>query len=154
MKKLNPLGVAFIIALSIGIIIWLLHIATKIVLFYYILKIENQNCNCIHDWRPKFLKYTLLINLILYTCCAVLFISSFLPPIIGKPLLVICIIIECIIAYSYFTYIRDLKKTNCKCLIGTNKFLYSMRTFVMIMTVLGILVSLIFLKFFTPKQKK
>lgn len=142
-----------LIALAIVIIIVaLLHIINKIILFYYILHIGKQNCNCIHDWRPDFLKYTLLINLFLYTF-GVLGILSVFSVTLYKVLLFICIIIECIIAYSYFTYISDLKESNCKCLIGTNKYLYGVRMFDMIITgLLYPLLYILYLKYFLLKR--
>jgi hypothetical protein len=93
-----------------------------------------------HDWRRDFLKYMLLINLILYTFGGLGIIIAFSET-LYKILLFILLTVECIIEYSYFTYIRDLKDTKCKCLINTNKYLYGMRWLVMIINILGILIS-------------
>ena len=137
--NMPPLYILIPISIMI-IVILLLYVSTKIILFYYILKIEEQHCNCMHDWRRDFLKYMLLINLILYTFGGLGIIIVFSET-LYKILLFILITVECIIAYSYFTYIRDLKDTKCKCLINTNKYLYGMRWLVMIINILGILIS-------------
>ena len=151
---LIPISIMIIVfLLAIGIIvILLLHIANKIILFYYILQIGKSNCNCMHDWRRDFLKYMLLINLILYTFGGLGIIIVFSET-LYKILLFILITVECIIAYSYFTYIRDLKDTKCICLINTNKYLYGMRKFDMIGAVLYVLVFIYFTRYIKKKIK-
>lgn len=100
----------------------LLPLVTIIILFYYVMQLEKDTCNCIKDWRHDFLKYMLFSNVILSIINVVLLTTNIISFNIYKTILTLITIVSVINTYCYFTYVTDLNKTKCNCLKDMPKF--------------------------------
>ena len=108
----------------------LLPLATTLVLFYYVMQLEKETCDCIKDWRHRFLKYMLFGNIVLSGLNMALLNSSIIGTEVHKTLYVMSVLIGVVNTYSYFTYVTDLNETKCNCLKDMpkiNKFLSVMK---------------------------
>ena len=94
----------------------LLPLATTLVLFYYVMQLEKETCDCIKDWRHRFLKYMLFGNTVLFGLNMALLNFSIIGTEVHKTLYVMTVLIGVVNTYSYFTYVTDLNKTKCNCL--------------------------------------
>ena len=94
----------------------LLPLATTLVLFYYVMQLEKETCDCIKDWRHRFLKYMLFGNIVLFGLNMALLNSSIIGTEVHKTLYIMTTLISVVNTYSYFTYVTDLNKTKCNCL--------------------------------------
>lgn len=115
LKNTSMLLIGLIYALII-LTITLLPTITTIILFYYVIQLEKETCECIIDWRHNFLKYMLFSNIILTILNMVLLDKNMIGSEIHKILYIITVIIGVINTYSYFTYVSDLNETKCNCL--------------------------------------
>lgn len=80
------------------------------------MQLEKGTCDCIKDWRHRFLKFMLFGNIVLPGLNMALLNSSIIGTEVHKTLYVMTILIGNINTYSYFTYVTDLNKTKCNCL--------------------------------------
>ena len=94
----------------------LLPLATTVVLFYYVMQLEKDTCDCIKDWRHRFLKYMLFGNMVLTTMNMLLLNFNMIGTEVQKTLYVMTILIAVVNTYCYFTYVTDLNNTKCNCL--------------------------------------
>ena len=85
-------------------------------LIYYLINLEEASCNCIIDWRFYFVKYMAVVG-VLNTILFLLFkINIFNNK--HNIFLYIFAIIGLIHVYAFFTYIGDLKSTQCSCAVS------------------------------------
>tara|TARA_Y100000389_G_C17399078_1_gene484262 strand:- start:648 stop:1106 length:459 start_codon:yes stop_codon:yes gene_type:complete len=94
----------------------LLPLVTTVILFYYVTQLEKETCDCIKDWRHRFLKYMLFGNIVLSVLNMALLLNNMIGTKVHKTLYVMTVFIGVVNTYSYFTYITDLNKTKCNCL--------------------------------------
>ena len=94
----------------------LLPLATTLVLFYYVMQLEKETCDCIKDWRHSFLKYMLFGNMVLSGLNMALLNSNIIGTEVHKTLYVMTVLVGVVNTYSYFTYVTDLNETKCNCL--------------------------------------
>ena len=82
------------------------------IILIYIIKLEHNNCNCIRDWRHNYIKYpamfSLFINYLIFFNIAIINFKSIIS---------IIIFIYSYYIYAFYTYIRDLDNTKCKCAV-------------------------------------
>jgi len=108
-----------LLKLLLGLVLFalvLLPLATTVVLFYYVMQLEKETCDCIKDWRHRFLKYMLFGNMVLTTMNVLLLNFNMIGTEVHKTLYVMTILIAVVNTYSYFTYVTDLNNTKCNCL--------------------------------------
>ena len=94
----------------------LLPLGTTFVLFYYVMQLEKETCDCIKDWRHNFLKYMLFGNMVLSGLNMALLNSNIIGTEVHKTLYVMTVLVGVVNTYSYFTYVTDLNETKCNCL--------------------------------------
>lgn len=94
----------------------LLPLAPTLVLFYYVMQLEKDTCDCIKDWRHRFLKYMLFGNIVLSVLNMALLLNNMIGTKVHKTLYVMTVFIGVVNTYSYFTYVTDLNETKCNCL--------------------------------------
>jgi hypothetical protein len=123
----------------------LITIIYNILVFTYIVNLENKLCNCINDWRHDFIKYFSLVAVI-WGLITLLFSSNkemcdFI--LVMQNLLMIAALVN---IYCLYTYIGDLDKTNCQCAVSKQRnmhyFLYVWR-YVLVGTLILSLISVI-----------
>jgi hypothetical protein len=88
-------------------------------LIYYLINLEQVGCDCIIDWRYYFVKYMSVIgilNTILFLLCKINIFDNK-----NSIFLYIFAILGLIHVYAFFTYIGDLKSTQCSCAVKTQK---------------------------------
>ena len=124
------------------IVLILLPLATTIVLFYYVMELEKDTCDCIKDWRHNFLKYMLFGNMILSGLNIALLTSNRIGKEVHKSIYGMSVLIGVVNTYSYFTYITDLNKTKCNCLKDMpkmNDFLSVMKWVFVVLTSISVI---------------
>ena len=130
----------------------LFRILTIIILtltIYYLNNLEDETCNCVRDWRHNFIKYTSILNIILFV---IIYINEKVLSKISN----IMTFIKIIILITFISYIRDLETTKCECAIAKQKNLYNILYYYnyILAFVVVILVSIIILGSFAEKITK
>ncbi len=106
----------------------IISIIYNMCILIYIMNIERKNCNCFHDWRHDFIKYSSILFITLG------FINLTLDA--KNNMLVILLtnisgIVNLINIWCIYTYVGILDDTKCMCAINDNKkmhyFLYLWR---------------------------
>ena len=127
--------------------ITIITIIYNILVFCYIIKLEDKKCNCIQDWRHDFIKnyciiiivwsiITLLFNIQDHSHEFVILMSN------------VIMFISLINIWCLYTYVGDLDKTDCKCATYKQKdmhyFLYIWRYILvgsLVLLLIGILAN-------------
>lgn len=119
------------------LIVLVFSLIIPIVTLLYIFKLEDPNCNCIKDWRIDFIKYWTVISLTI----------GFIITLTGNVYLgLLLTLINAINVYALFTYVGDLNKEKCNCIIGNlsilNNFLYYWRYLMVVGVFFSLLASI------------
>ena len=133
---------------SVGIII---GIIINFFIVYYLINLEDKNCNCIRDWRHDYIKFFSIFNIL----TSIIALSNTVPK---TGILVNTIGILAIInIYAFYTYIRDLNDTKCECAVvkqkNLNKFLNIYRYLIIIIPIFILIFALIFFSYLRLKLK-
>ena len=97
-----------LIDISISFMSYLIIIYINLLIISYLSKLEHNQCDCIRDWRHNYIKYITFYSLIYI---------SLLSYINFKSIIGIIIFIYSYYIYAFYTYIRDLDNTKCKCAV-------------------------------------
>lgn len=94
----------------------------NLLVLIYLVKLEDNTCNCLRDWRHDFIKYfsTVLILLGVIKLLVGLNRDSVLVKILGVVLGIGWIVN----LYSLFTYVGDLDKMNCSCARDKQRYMH------------------------------
>lgn len=96
----------------LNIIISSIYIAVWVWILYYITKLEITGCKCSADWRRTFIKYYIIVLLIMF----VLRIFEYWSPQETAPaLMTIQFMFSIMFMIVVFNYINDLKVKKCRC---------------------------------------
>ena len=120
------------------------------IIIYYLINLEDVNCNCIYDWRHNYIKYFSICMLILNTLIYFsIHIPGVLNSILSKFIASGFLILSLLNMYALYTYIGDLNDTKCECAVDKQKdintFLYYYRYLFIIMPILFIICMFIIL---------
>jgi hypothetical protein len=126
-----------IIKTLVLLIVLIVSLVIPIIVFLYVVNLEDPSCDCIKDWRINFIKYWTVIS----------FIIGLIITLTGNVYLALLLsLINIVNVYALFTYISDLNNQNCKCITGTlallNNFLYYWRYFMVISVCFSLLVCI------------
>lgn len=125
------------------------------IMFMYIRRLEKSNCLCSQNKESRFLKYATLVMIVS------LIISIFLPSFfVNKTIKMIFNMLNMVVIFVLFIYIRELGIKSCECAIEKNEYtyeflkIYSLISFYIIIFVFVVFISVIigFLEF--PKYGK
>ena len=121
---------------------FVLSIIVSSVFIYYITEIEKDHCNCINDWRNRFIKsYNVgLIVLNLYLMVAEPVSINF-----KSYILSILMIFNVVNVYAVFTLVDELEKQRCACAVEENKHLHNVLYYYRYVMLLAIVMSFIIL---------
>ena len=113
-----------------------------VVFIYYITEIEKEHCNCVNDWRNRFIKsYNIgLIVLYLYLMIAGPVSINF-----KAYMLSVLMIFNVVNVYAVFTLIDELEKQKCACAVEENKHLHNILYYYRYVMLLAIVMSFIIL---------
>lgn len=113
-----------------------------VVFIYYITEIEKEHCNCVNDWRNRFIKsYNIgLIVLYLYLMIAGPVSINF-----KAYMLSVLMIFNVVNVYAVFTLIDELEKQKCVCAVEENKHLHNVLYYYRYVMLLAIVMSFIIL---------
>lgn len=113
-----------------------------VVFIYYITEIEKEHCNCVNDWRNRFIKsYNIgLIVLYLYLMIAGPVSINF-----KAYMLSVLMIFNVVNVYAVFTLIDELEKQRCVCAVEENKHLHNILYYYRYVMLLAIVMSFIIL---------
>ena len=127
----------------------ILNIIILTLTIYYLNNLEDETCKCVRDWRHNFIKYTSILNIILFV---IIYINEKVLSKISN----IMTFISIIILITFISYIRDLETTKCECAIAKQKDLYNILYYYnyILAFVVVILVSIIILGSFVEKIAK
>jgi glucan phosphoethanolaminetransferase (alkaline phosphatase superfamily) len=94
----------------------------NISVLYYVSYVAQEKCNCLVDWRNKYIQIycvaVIVLNLIIY-----LFSGSIDPAL--KGIVVSSVLVAGIIyLYALYTYTHQLDKDGCKCATEDNEYLH------------------------------
>jgi len=114
-----------------------LSIGISLVFLYYILEIEKEDCNCINDWRLKYIKMynggLILVNVGLLLLDKIsINLKSYI--------LSIFMILNVIHVYAVYTLIDELEKQRCACAVEDNTHLHNVLyyyRYVMLLSIIG-----------------
>ena len=89
---------------------WIAAIALNVSILIYISNVEQAACKCVNDWRQNFIKYSALL-----TIGALFFarVRMTLP----KIAMIVLFIIQIINVFALFSYVGDLNKMKCECVV-------------------------------------
>jgi hypothetical protein len=115
----------------------LLSIAISLIFLYYILEIEKEDCNCVNDWRLRYIKMynggLILVNIVLLLLDRIsINLKSYI--------LSILMILNVIHVYAVYTLIDELEKQRCACAVEENKHLHNVLyyyRYVMLLSIIG-----------------
>ena len=134
MAKSKSLKQNSLIDISISFMSYLIIIYINLLIISYLSNLEHNQCDCIRDWRHNYIKYITVYSLIYI---------SLLSYINFKSIIGIIIFIYSYYIYAFYTYIRDLDNTKCKCAVvkqeKLHKFLNIWRYIFPIITLLIII---------------
>jgi hypothetical protein len=121
---------------------FVLSIIVASVFIYYITEIEKDHCNCVNDWRNRFIKsYNIgLIVLNLYLMVAGPVSINF-----KSYMLSILMILNVVNVYAVFTLVDELEKQRCACAVEENKHLHNVLYYYRYVMLLAIVMSFIIL---------
>lgn len=92
-------------------------------IFFYVNYLEKEHCDCIIDWRQKYIKYyviaVIIINILL------ILLNNRLNIIVKSNILGFLLIASVVFFYSLFTYVGQLDKENCACAVKDNKNIHN-----------------------------
>ena len=92
-------------------------------IFYYVNYLEKKDCNCVIDWRQKYIKYYTIIVIIVNILFILL--NNRIHFMIKSSLLGLLLIAGLIFFYCLFTYVDQLDKENCACAVNDNKTIHT-----------------------------
>jgi hypothetical protein len=107
-----------------------LSLIVPVSILMYLKALNEPNCNCVRDWRYNAIKFAAVANvaMCILSVVAVLTNSCLVPPMFIMSILGI---LQLINVYALFTYVGDLNKTHCVCVVDKhadlNSFLYVYR---------------------------
>ena len=115
----------------------ILSIGISLIFLYYIFEIEREDCNCIFDWRLKFIKSynagLIFVNLILLSLDKIsINLKSYI--------LSILMVLNVIHVYAVYTLIEELEEQRCACAVEDNKNLHNILyyyRYVMLLSIIG-----------------
>lgn len=121
---------------------FVLSIIVSSVFIYYITEIEKEHCNCVNDWRNRFIKsYNIgLIVLNIYLMVAEPININF-----KSYMLSILMILNVVNVYAVFTLVDELEKQRCACAVEENKHLHNVLYYYRYVMLLAIVMSFIIL---------
>jgi len=125
-----------------NIISFILSSLVAVVFIYYITEIEKEHCNCVNDWRNKFIKSYNVALIVLN------FSLMYAEPIsidLKSYLLSILMIFNVVNVYAVFTLVSDLEKQKCVCAVKENKHLHNVLYYYRYVMLLAIAISFIIL---------
>jgi len=126
----------------INIVNGILSICVSLIIIYYLLELEKEDCNCVMDWRHNFIKsYNILIIVINLGMMLVDKISIDFKSYIISLLMVL----NGINVYCIYTYIGELDAQKCKCAVVDNKNIHNILYYYRYLTLFSILGSFIIL---------
>ena len=106
----------------------LLSILYYLLIISYLITLEDQQCDCIRDWRHDFIKYY-SVFMIFYIL--IMLLLSNINNILSIILRITLFLVSLVNVWCLYTYIGDLDKTYCACAIEKQKkmhyFLYNWR---------------------------
>jgi len=118
----------------------IIGIIYNIIILYYVFNLENEDCNCIRDWRHDFIKYYTIAMLIWITIGIIFQINK--KSELAMVILNTSMFLGLINIYCLYTYVGDLEKTRCACAIVKTKnshyFLYVWRYVLVLIIVLAL----------------
>lgn len=127
---------------NVSILMCIVSIIMHCLIIYYLINLENIDCNCISDWRHNYIKYFSVFIICLNIACC--FIHTVIK---SKTFIIIFFILHIINFYAFFTYIRDLNLTQCVCAVdkqpNLNSFMDFLRWAELIIYILAILYPII-----------
>ena len=88
----------------------------NMMLIYYLNNLQDANCDCVIDWRYYLVKYMSVFGIL----TTILFLFFKIDIFYSKNNILknLYSIIMIVNVYAFFTYIRDLKKTQCSCAVS------------------------------------
>ena len=92
-------------------------------IFYYVNYLEKAHCDCIIDWRQKYIKYYVIAVIVINVLFILL--NNRLNFIIKSTILGLFFIAGIIFFYSLFTYVGQLDKENCACAVKDNENIHN-----------------------------
>ena len=96
--------------------IMLINVLLVLIFFNYVYQLEHQNCVCSDDWRRDFIKYYTAV--IIYKIIIYNIIVNYKNPILITVFNIFNLfthLFGLIYLWSLFTYVKMLKKNQCKC---------------------------------------
>ena len=113
-------------------------------IIYYLYNIKDASCNCIYDWRPKFIIAMSILGV--FMGLVKLFISGSLnksTQSVLAPLALLNLILGIVNIYAFFTYIGDLQTTKCACAIDKQPVLNWIMNFLRWAYVIGLAIGIL-----------
>lgn len=125
-----------------NIISFILSSLVAVVFIYYITEIEKEHCNCVNDWRNKFIKSynigSIVLNLYLMVAGPVSINFK-------AYMLSVLMILNTFNVYAVFTLVDELEKERCACAVEENKHLHNVLYYYRYVMLLAIVMSFIIL---------
>lgn len=109
----------------------------------YLIKLQDQQCKCIRDWRHDFLKYFTSFMIIYSILAIILSGTNYMNFMLSSSAHHILMLFNVVNVWCLFTYIGDLDKTNCKCAVEDQKNMHSFLYVWRYVLVIGVTLSLI-----------
>lgn len=112
------------------VLVSLIVVIYNVLIFNYIVQLENKKCGCITDWRHDFIKY-FSSAIVIWGMISILFELMTSKNEFVKFIKTILNCASLINIWCLYTYVGDLDKTKCMCAIDSQKdmhyFLYIWR---------------------------
>ena len=132
----DPSDKKFLILVSLIVVIY------NVLIFNYIVQLEDKKCGCITDWRHDFIKY-FSAAIVIWGMISILFELMTSKNGFVKFIKTILNCGSLINIWCLYTYVGDLDKTKCMCAIDTQKnmhyFLYIWRYILVGTLILGLM---------------
>ena len=98
-------------------------LAINLSVLYYVWYVTQDKCNCLVDWRNKYIKYyciaVIALNLMVF------FLNGSLDPTVRGLVVMTILIAGLIYLYALYTYTHQLDKDNCECATKDNEYLHT-----------------------------
>lgn len=118
-KNLTPLTVAPSNPMLVSVLCMILY---NLLILVYLVKLEDNTCNCKRDWRHDFIKYFSVVLILLGLIKLVLGLNR--NNILVKLLSLVLGISWIVNLYCLFTYVGDLDQTNCACARDKQRYMH------------------------------
>jgi uncharacterized membrane protein len=94
----------------------------NLLILVYLVKLEDNTCNCKRDWRHDFIKYFSIVLILLGLIKLVLGMNR--DHILVKLLGLVLGLAWLVNLYCLFTYVGDLDETNCACARDKQRYMH------------------------------